>query len=111
MRTYKSLTTTLATVLTAATIATSFPLASASAAPVNKPAASKATTLDISARRYHRYHRGGNAAAAAAFAGIVGTIGALAIAHERRQAWRDRYYNGYPYGGYGYGYGPRYYPY
>ena len=112
MRMHKNLTRSLVAVLTAATVATSFPVSSASAAPAKKPEISEASTVDISARRRHYSRRGNNAAALGMFAAVAGTIGALAIASERRRAWRERhYYNGYggPYGGYGYGYGPRYY--
>ncbi|MBV9346482.1 MAG: hypothetical protein JO245_00745 [Pseudolabrys sp.] len=94
--------------MTVATIATSFSIPAASAAPGKQPAVSQSSAIDLSARRRH-YRGGGNAAAMAAFAGIVGTIGALAIEQQRRDAWRERhYYGGYGPYGYGYGYGPRY---
>lgn len=88
----RTFTRSVAAVLAAATIATSLPLAPASAA--SAAGTSAAVTSDLSARRHFR---GGNAAVAlGAFALIAG----VAIAASQRG-------NCGPYGcGYGYGYAP-----
>ena len=115
MRIHKNFTRSVVAVLATATIATSFPLAPASAAAAKQPAAKPGIetsldngTLDISARRRH-YRRNNNAAALGAFAAIAGTIGVIAATQERRR-YRNHY--GYHYGPRPYGYyGPGYYGY
>jgi hypothetical protein len=92
-----------AIVLAAAVTLTSVDLTPVSAANVAAPVqASKASTIDLSARR--RWHRG-NAAAFGAILGVFGTIAAVAAANR----YRDRYYYEYGqpyYGAYGYYDGP-----
>jgi hypothetical protein len=104
----------------AATIAlTAAAVAPASAAPIGnlQPAAVGMTedsgVTNVHYRGGYGYHRG-NAAALGMFAAIAGTVAAVAAARH----YRHRYYAPYGYGGYGgyyggpgYGYGPRYYPY
>lgn len=66
------------------------------------------------AKRHRRHYSNNNAAAAAAFGAFAGMIGNVIVDQQRRDYYRDRYYDGGPYSysyygpGYGY-YGPRYY--
>jgi len=100
----KTVTRSIAATLAAITIATSFPLAQASAATVGKSAAT--VSSDFSARRH--YAGAGAAAAFGAFALIAGA----AIAASQRSDNCGPYGCGYAYapGPYYGGYGPGYYP-
>ncbi|WP_315837380.1 hypothetical protein [Bradyrhizobium prioriisuperbiae] len=73
-------------------------------------AASGATDFSAARRRYRR-GGGNNAAAIAAFGAFAGIIGGAIAESQRRDYYRERYYDGGPgYYGRGYGYGgPGYY--
>lgn len=79
------------------------------AVSANVAATSGAT--DFSAARRRTRHRGGgnNAAAIAAFGAFAGIIGGAIAESQRRDYYRDRYYDGGGPGYYGPGYGGGYY--
>ena len=100
----KTFTRSVATGLTAATIATSFTVTQAIAATTLAVAKPVAVTSDFSARRWH----GANAAVAF---GAMALIAGAAIAASQRDDYCGPYGCGYAYvpGPYYYGYGPGYY--
>lgn len=70
-------------------------------------AASSGATDFSAARRRVRRGGGNNAAAIAAFGAFAGIIGGAIAESQRRDYYRERYYDGGP-GYYGQGYGPGY---